>query len=86
MKLASHISLHKNHNALISVISNLFHSIIAVRSVSAIFCLVLKPLHANHKLSPKRCEKRMGAQRGSKVASTVGAAVGEKAHLGTKRR
>ena len=32
-------------------------------------CLTLKPLHANHKLSPiHSCEERVGAHRGTKVA------------------
>ena len=43
------------------------------------FCFTLKPLRANHKSSPTHgCEERMGAQRGSKVASTVAAVVNKK--------
>ena len=30
------------------------------------------------------CEERMRAQRGTKIANTVAAAISEKAHLGTK--
>ena len=50
-------------------------------------CLVLKPFCVYRKSSPYTVvKKRMGDQRGTKPnASTVAAAVGEKAHLRTKR-
>ena len=58
---APHISMLESHYAMISVILNSFHDIIAVRSVSAILCLALKPLHINHKSSLLRgCKERMG--------------------------
>jgi len=56
-----------------------------MRSTSAIF---IKPLCVYHKSSPYAvAKKRMGDQRSTKYdASTVAPAVGEKAHLETKRR
>ena len=37
VKRVPHISMQENHNASISAMSNLFHNIIALWSVSAIF-------------------------------------------------
>ena len=69
VKHAPHTSMRKNHNALISAILSSFYNIIAVKSVSAILCLALKPLRAYWIVTYTRLRRKMGAQRVSKAAS-----------------
>ena len=84
VKYMPHTSICESHNASISAMLNLFHNI---RSASVVFLCHTKRLHVHRKLSPIcGCEERIGAQREHHDTSIVAAAVGEKAHLGMKRR
>ena len=61
MMCTPHISMRESHSTLISAISNSFHSIIAVRSVSVVLVSCSEAIM--HKSSPIHgCEERMGTQ------------------------
>jgi len=66
VKHAPHTSMCKNHNALISAILNLFYNIIAVKSVSVILCLALKPLRAYQNRHLYAVEKKNGGTKSFK--------------------